>query len=48
MSPVDLKAAGVPKARFLRVEFVLTSNNGMSTPVLKAFDVNWSCVIEPG
>ncbi len=47
-SPVDLKAAGVPKARFIRVEFVLLSMNGMASPVLKSFDVNWSCVIEPG
>ena len=47
-SPVDLVAAMIPKARFIRVEFVLQSTNGMSTPVLKAFDVTWSCVIEPG
>jgi streptogramin lyase len=47
-SPLDLLPAGIPKARFMRVEFVLLSTNGMSTPVLKGFDLNWSCVIEPG
>lgn len=42
-SPADLKAAGVPKGKFFRVEFELTSSNGTSTPVLKSFSVKWSC-----
>jgi len=46
-SPIDLAALMIPKARWIRVEFVLQSNNGASTPVLKGFDLNWSCVIEP-
>jgi hypothetical protein len=41
-SPADLKAAGVPKGKFFRVEFELTST-GMSTPVLKSFSVKWTC-----
>ena len=46
-TPLDLAAAGIPKNRWIRVEFVLQSANGTSTPVLKGFDLNWSCVIEP-
>lgn len=42
-SPADLKAAGVPKGKYFRVEFELTSNNGTSTPVLKSFSVKWGC-----
>jgi hypothetical protein len=47
-SPVDLEAAGVPHALYARVQFVLLSMNGMSTPVLTGFDVYWLCSIEPG
>ncbi|MBI3185804.1 MAG: hypothetical protein HYZ28_27010 [Myxococcales bacterium] len=42
-SPADLKAAGVPKAAYLRVEFVLSSSDGKNTPVLKSFNVVWGC-----
>lgn len=42
-SPTDLRAAGVPKTKFLRVEFVLRSADGQSTPVLKSFDLVWAC-----
>ncbi len=42
-SPTDLAAAGVPPARYLRVEFVLASTDGLSTPVLKGFNVQWNC-----
>ncbi|HYI03095.1 hypothetical protein [Hyalangium sp.] len=46
-SPADLRAAGVPKGRFLRVEFVLRSEDRQSqlTPKLKSFDVNYECEI---
>ncbi|MEW5743730.1 MAG: hypothetical protein AB1938_32760, partial [Myxococcota bacterium] len=42
-SPADLVAAGVPKSRFLRVEFVLRSADGRSSPVLKSFNLVWAC-----
>ena len=44
-SPADLRAAGVPKGRYLRVEFVLRSDDRQSqlTPKLKSFDVNYEC-----
>lgn len=42
-SPVDLTVAGVPRTRYLRVEFVLRSVDGQSTPVLRAFNVKWLC-----
>jgi hypothetical protein len=42
-SPADLRAAGVPKGRFLRVEFVLRSDDRQLTPKLKSFDVNYEC-----
>lgn len=44
-SPADLRAAGVPKGRYLRVEFVLRSEDRQSqlTPKLKSFDVNYEC-----
>lgn len=42
-SPVDLVFAGVPASRFLRVEFVLRSVDGMTSPVLRGFNVNWQC-----
>jgi hypothetical protein len=42
-SPVDLVNAGVPRTRFLRVEFVLRSVDGMTSPVLRGFDVKWAC-----
>jgi streptogramin lyase len=46
-SPADLRAAGVPKGRYLRVEFVLKSDDRQSqaTPKLKSFDVNYECEI---
>lgn len=43
-SPADLKGAGVPKGKFLRVEFVLISQDQKTTPVLKSFNVKWSCM----
>lgn len=44
-SPADLRTAGVPKGRYLRVEFVLRSDDRQSqlTPKLKSFDVNYEC-----
>lgn len=42
-SPVDLKTAGVPKTKYLRVEFVLLSADGKTTPVLKSFNLQWYC-----
>lgn len=42
-SPVDLAAAGVPMGKYLRIEFVLLSNDGKSSPVLKGFNVKWEC-----
>jgi hypothetical protein len=42
-SPANLVAAGVPKGKYFRVEFELTSANGTSTPVLKSFNVKWGC-----
>lgn len=41
--PVDLANAGVPRTRWLRVEFVLRSVDGQSTPVLRSFNVKWLC-----
>lgn len=41
--PVDLVQAGVPRTRFLRVEFTLRSVDGQSTPVLRGFNVKWAC-----
>jgi hypothetical protein len=47
VSPADLRTAGVPKGRFIRVEFVLKSDDRQSqfTPKLKSFDVNYECDI---
>ena len=42
-SPTDLVQAGVPRTKYLRVEFVLRSVDGQSTPVLRAFNVTWLC-----
>lgn len=42
-SPVDLAAIGIPHAKYLRVEFELRSNDGSTTPVLRRFNVSWSC-----
>ncbi|MDP1828562.1 MAG: hypothetical protein Q8L48_35175 [Archangium sp.] len=42
-SPVDLVNAGVPRTKFLRVEFVLRSVDGQSTPVLRGFNLVWLC-----
>ena len=42
-SPADLIAALVPKGQFMRVEFVLSSTDGMTTPVLKSFRIVSSC-----
>ncbi|MBN1208146.1 MAG: hypothetical protein JXB05_25010 [Myxococcaceae bacterium] len=44
-SPADLRAAGVPKGRYLRVEFVLKSDDRQLSPKLKSFDVNYECEI---
>jgi streptogramin lyase len=46
-SPADLRAAGVPKGTYLRVEFVLRSEDRQSqlSPKLKSFDVNYECEI---
>ncbi|MFL5343262.1 MAG: hypothetical protein ACJ8AT_00610 [Hyalangium sp.] len=44
-SPADLRAAGVPKGRYLKVEFVLRSDDRQSqqSPKLKSFNVNYEC-----
>jgi hypothetical protein len=42
-SPVDLVNAGVPRTKFLRVEFVLRSVDGQSSPVLRGFNLVWAC-----
>jgi hypothetical protein len=42
-SPVDLVQAGVPKAKYARVEFVLRSVDGQTTPVLRGFNIVWAC-----
>ncbi len=42
-SPADLRAAGVPKSRYLRVEFVLRSDDRQLSPKLKSFNVNYEC-----
>ncbi len=42
-SPVDLVQAGVPRTKYLRVEFVLRSVDGMTTPVLRGFNLTWLC-----
>lgn len=42
-SPVDLVAAGVPKSSWLRVEFELSTTDGATTPVLKSFELTYSC-----
>jgi len=46
-SPADLQAAGVPKGTFIRVEFVLRSDDRQSqlSPKLRSFDVNYECDI---
>jgi hypothetical protein len=46
-SPADLQAAGVPKGTYLRVEFVLRSDDRQSqlSPKLRSFDVNYECEI---
>jgi hypothetical protein len=46
-SPADLRTAGVPKGRYIRVEFVLKSDDrqNQGTPKLKSFDVNYECEI---
>jgi hypothetical protein len=41
--PVSLPAAGVPSGQYLRVEFILSSADRQSTPVLRSFDVNYLC-----
>lgn len=42
-SPADLLAAMVPKGLFMRLEFVLSSTDGQTTPVLKSYRVVWAC-----
>jgi hypothetical protein len=46
-SPADLRAAGVPKGRYLRVEFILRSDDRVAnlSPKLKSFDVNYECEV---
>jgi hypothetical protein len=44
-SPADLRAAGVPKGQYLRVEFLLKSDDRQVSPKLKSFDVNYECEI---
>jgi hypothetical protein len=41
--PVNLTAAGVPGGQYLLVEFMLSSMNQQSTPVLRSFEVNYLC-----
>jgi hypothetical protein len=41
--PANLPAAGVPSGQYLRVEFILSSADRQSTPVLKSFDLNYLC-----
>ncbi len=42
-SPVDLEAAGVPRGTYARIEFVLLSNDGQTSPVLRSFNAKWTC-----
>ena len=42
-NPADLKVAGVPSKRFLKVFFEMTSQDGQSTPILKGFSLKWDC-----
>jgi hypothetical protein len=44
-SPVDLEAEGVPRGRYLQLEFVLTSQDQQSSPTLKGFEVKWRCEV---
>jgi hypothetical protein len=40
-SPADPRVAGVPKSLYLRVEFTLASADGVSSPVLRGYNVEW-------
>jgi hypothetical protein len=42
-SPTDLVAAGVPRAAYLRVEFILKTSARTQSPSLKTFDVKYNC-----
>jgi hypothetical protein len=42
-SPVDLVAAGVPRGKYFRVEFVLTSSDAQTSPVLKGYSIKSAC-----
>ncbi len=44
-SPVDLVALGLSKTRYLRAEFELRSQDGLTTPVLHEFQVRWACPV---
>lgn len=44
-SPVDLVALGLSKTRYLRVEFELRSQDGLTSPVLHEFQVRWACPV---
>jgi hypothetical protein len=43
-SPVNLQDKAVPDSRYLRLEFVLSSTDGKATPILKSFNVSWTCL----
>jgi hypothetical protein len=42
-SPVDLQAAGVPENRYLEIEAVFKSLDGLASPALKAMNVSYKC-----
>jgi hypothetical protein len=45
-SPVDLTTLGLPTNRpLMRVTFELATTDGVSTPVLRSFNLKWSCSI---
>jgi hypothetical protein len=39
-------AVGAPKPLYALGLFVLLSNDGVTTPVLKGFDLSWRCSTE--
>jgi hypothetical protein len=48
-SPINLTQSGVPTTfQYIRVIFVLTSADKVSTPVLKDFNITWSCTGQIG
>ncbi len=42
-SPADLTAAGVPKAQYARVTFVLLTTMPPNAPTLMSYQLTWSC-----